>query len=96
MIMVLIVYAYPKINLSFVASDDFYHLLITLANKLDPDQDRQSVGPDLDPNSRDTMRVLTLLHSEWQKLWSFTFTHCYPIKLDLLSYFLLANMPVLT
>ena len=26
------------------------HLLITLANSLDPDQARQNVGPDLDPN----------------------------------------------
>ena len=25
-------------------------LLITFANRLDPDQDRQNVGPDLDPN----------------------------------------------
>ena len=25
-------------------------LLITFANSLDPDQDRQNVGPDLDPN----------------------------------------------
>ena len=26
------------------------HLLITFANSLDPDQDRQNVGPDLDRN----------------------------------------------
>ena len=38
-----------KLN-SFLASDDFCHLLITFANSLDPDQDRQNVGPDLDPN----------------------------------------------
>ena len=25
-------------------------VLITFANSLDPDQDRQNVGPDLDPN----------------------------------------------
>ena len=25
-------------------------MLITFANSLDPDQDRQNVGPDLDPN----------------------------------------------
>ena len=35
---------------SFPASSDFYHLLITFANSLDPDQARQKVGPDLDPN----------------------------------------------
>ena len=28
----------------------FCRLLITLANNLDPDQDRQNVGPDMDPN----------------------------------------------
>ena len=35
---------------SFPASGDFYHLLITFANSLDPGQARQNVGPDLDPN----------------------------------------------
>ena len=35
---------------SSLASGDFYRLLITFANSLDPDQDRQNVGPDLDPN----------------------------------------------
>ena len=35
---------------SFHASGDFCLLLITFANSLDPDQDRQNVGPDLDPN----------------------------------------------
>ena len=34
----------------FLASGDFFHLLITFANSLDPDQDRQNVGPDLDTN----------------------------------------------
>ena len=29
---------------------NFCHLLITFANSLDPDQTRQNVGPDLDPN----------------------------------------------
>ena len=42
---------------SFLDSGDFCHLLITFANNLDPDLDRQNVGPDLDPN------CLTL-HSE--------------------------------
>ena len=28
----------------------FFRLLITFANSLNPDQDRQNVGPDLDPN----------------------------------------------
>ena len=32
----------------FLASGDFYCLLITFANSLDPDQDQQNVGPDLD------------------------------------------------
>ena len=29
---------------------EFCLLLITFANSLDPDQDRQNIGPDLDPN----------------------------------------------
>ena len=32
------------------ARGDFCHLLITLANSLDPDQARRNVRPDLDPN----------------------------------------------
>ena len=35
---------------SFPASGDFCRLLITFANSSDPDQARQNVGPDLDPN----------------------------------------------
>ena len=35
---------------SFPASSDICHLLITFANSLDPDQARQNVRPDLDPN----------------------------------------------
>ena len=35
---------------TFLANFDFYCLLITYANRLDPDQDRQNVGPGLDPN----------------------------------------------
>ena len=37
--------------ISFPTSGDFCCLLITFANSLDPDQARQNVGPDLDPNS---------------------------------------------
>ena len=33
-----------------LASGDFCCLLIALANSLDPDQVRQNVSPDLDPN----------------------------------------------
>ena len=36
--------------ISYLASSYFIHLLITFANSLNPDQDRQNVGPDLDPN----------------------------------------------
>ena len=36
---------------SFLTSHNFFPLLITFANRLDPDQDRQNVCPDLDPNS---------------------------------------------
>ena len=35
---------------TFHASGDFCRLLITFANSLEPDQDRQNVGPDLDPH----------------------------------------------
>ena len=40
----------PIFSHSFFASGDFCCMLITFANSLDPDQDRHSVGPDLDPN----------------------------------------------
>ena len=33
-----------------LARGNFYHLLITFANSMSPDQDRQKVGPYLDPN----------------------------------------------
>ena len=35
---------------SFLVNNNFCGLLITYANRLEPDQDRQNVGPDLDPN----------------------------------------------
>ena len=35
---------------NFVACGYFCRLLKTFANNLDPDQARQNVGPDLDPN----------------------------------------------
>ena len=41
---------------SFLASGDFCCLLITFTNSLDPDQDRQNVDHDLDPNCL-TLRV---------------------------------------
>ena len=39
-----------QIKINRFARDTFCHLLITFANSLDPDQDRQNVGPDLDLN----------------------------------------------
>ena len=42
-----------KVTISFnffLACGNFCHLLITFANSLTPDQDRQNVGHDLDPN----------------------------------------------
>ena len=33
-----------------LSGGNFFRLLTAFANSLDPDQDRQSVGPDLDPN----------------------------------------------
>ena len=35
---------------SFPLVTNFYHLLKSFANSLDPDQAHQNVGPDLDPN----------------------------------------------
>ena len=35
---------------SFLASGDFFRLLMSFVNSLNPDQDRHLVGPDLDPN----------------------------------------------
>ena len=36
---------------------NFCHLLITIANSLDLDQDRQNIGSDQDPNCLALMRV---------------------------------------
>ena len=35
---------------SSLAISDFCHLLIPFSNRLDPDQDRLKVGPNLDPD----------------------------------------------
>ena len=45
---------------SLLASGDFCRLLIIFANSLDPDQARQNVGPDLDPD------CLTLWCYSWK------------------------------
>ena len=50
---------------SYHASDD--KMLITFVNSLDPDQDRQYVGPDLDPN------CLTLWLCSWKIFLKFRF-----------------------
>ena len=42
-------YVIVRVN-SLLASSKFCHLLITFANSLDPDQDRQNVGLDLASN----------------------------------------------
>ena len=42
-------YRQMRVN-SFLASTEFCCLLITFTNSLDPNQDQQNVGPDLDPN----------------------------------------------
>ena len=44
-------------HLSSYTGSDFWHLLVTFANSLGPDQDQQNVSPDLDPN-RLTLCVL--------------------------------------
>ena len=48
---------------SFLASGDFYYLLIAFANSLDPGQCRQNVGPDLNKDClppSDTIHVYGL------------------------------------
>ena len=37
-------------NISFLANGDFCCMMITFANSLDPDQDRQNIDSDMDPN----------------------------------------------
>ena len=46
-------------NNSLLAAGKFCRLLTNFANSLDPEQDRQNVGPDLDPNPFDTLIVVT-------------------------------------
>ena len=47
----LLISVYLKNNIIFIKKIIYLcHLLITFANSLDPDQARQNVGPDLDPN----------------------------------------------
>ena len=49
--MIFLMYVFYNLMLYiFLASGDFCHLLIIIANRLDPDQEQQSVGPDLEPN----------------------------------------------
>ena len=43
---------------SYLASGYFCRLLIAFANSLEPDQDRQNVGPDLDPNGLTLLIVI--------------------------------------
>ena len=51
----MIIFPLPKpISISFFARGNFCCRLITFANSLDPDQDRQNVGPDLGPKCFDT------------------------------------------
>ena len=42
---------HQEISSSLHARGDFCRLSVTISNSLDPDQARQNVGPDLDPNS---------------------------------------------
>ena len=53
-------FKWKQILTLFLARGNFYLLLMIFANSLEPDQDRQDVGPDLDPNS------LTLWWCSWK------------------------------
>ena len=44
------IFVHVEVVNSLPGGSDFYPLLKTFANNLDPDQDQQKVGPDLDPN----------------------------------------------
>ena len=48
---------HKEVGYAFPDSCNFCRLSITFANRLDLDQDRQNVGPDLDPKPFDTLRV---------------------------------------
>ena len=52
---------------TFLASGNFFRLLIRFAKSLDPDQDRQDVGPDLDPNSL-THTLIVFLKDFFEKV----------------------------
>ena len=41
---------YGSLFNALILAAAIFHLLITFANNLDPDQDRQNVGPGLDQN----------------------------------------------
>ena len=67
-IMIIISYVLTVLN-SFLASSEFCRLQITFVNSLDPDQDRNYVGPDLDPNWFDTITVFLKEHFEKKSFW---------------------------
>ena len=50
---------------SFLAGSNFCGLLMTFANRLDLDQDRQFVGPDLDPSC---LKLILFLKEFFRKL----------------------------
>ena len=50
-----------NVSLNSLPASDVCRLLIIFANRLDPDQAQQYVGPDLDPNR------LTLLKDNFEK-----------------------------
>ena len=50
---------------SFLSSGDFCHLLINFANSLDPGQEQQNVGPDLDLNR---LRLIAFLKEFLKKV----------------------------
>ena len=61
---------FKKFN-SFQTSRNFCHLLITFANSFNPDQDRQNVGPDLDPNRLTLWTTLMVFLKEFITLLTF-------------------------
>ena len=45
---------------SFLVSSDFCQLLITFVNSLDPNQDQQNIGPDMDQNCLTCWKFTTI------------------------------------
>ena len=71
-----IIYKCLSSNLIYESNTYFCHLLITLANSLNPDQDQQIVRPDLDPNCLNILiafkKLIRFLECSWNHIFRFS------------------------